>query len=149
MINLLIARGANVNAKTCDGVTPLMFAHASIGMTRILLKQPVNINDCDQDGWSALRYNLNGYSNTEVIKMLLDSGINVNATNNYGQTALHLVLTQGMDNINIINLLLEYGADPSIKCQQGRKAVEMTDNEEIKTLLNEYRPVDIKEPEYS
>ena len=81
--------------------------------------------------------------------MLLDSGINVNATNNYGQTALHLALTQGMDNINIINVLLEYGADPDIKCRQGKKAVDMTDNEEIKKLLNEYRPVDIKEPESS
>ncbi|XP_020656928.2 ankyrin repeat domain-containing protein 22 [Pogona vitticeps] len=51
--------------------------------------------------------------NENLIKMLLRAGVDVNATDNSGRTALHYACE--MKNQNIIPLLVEAGANPSIR----------------------------------
>src|SRR3990167_770622 len=58
-------------------------------------------------------------------KCLKDSGLNVNAQNNDGQTQLHIAC-QTEDVNNIIEQLLEIGADPNIKDKYGITPLMLT-----------------------
>ncbi|MDX5526921.1 MAG: ankyrin repeat domain-containing protein [Wolbachia endosymbiont of Andrena nigroaenea] len=54
----------------------------------------------------------------EVVKFLIDEGINVNIINGYGSTALHNAAYRG--DLEIIRLLLEKGANPTIRNKDGK-----------------------------
>ncbi len=50
-----------------------------------------------------------------------------------GFTALHYAVLR--DDYNLIKILLESGADPTIENESGHKAADYTDNEKVKELL--------------
>jgi hypothetical protein len=52
-------------------------------------------------------------SNIEIVKLLLDKGADVNLTDKYGNTPLHLAASDG--HIEIVKLLLEKGSDVNSK----------------------------------
>ncbi|UPA55776.1 ankyrin repeat domain-containing protein [Wolbachia pipientis] len=54
----------------------------------------------------------------EVVKFLIDEGINVNIINGYGSTALHNAAYRG--NLEIIRVLLEKGVNPTIRNKDGK-----------------------------
>lgn len=59
-----------------------------------------------------------------------------NRQNSEGQTILHAAVQKG--DISLIQKLLEYGADPNIEDNSGKKPIEYTDNVAIKALLEDY-----------
>ncbi|XP_060498970.1 ankyrin repeat domain-containing protein 22 [Panthera onca] len=61
--------------------------------------------------------------NEALVRMLLDAGIDVNATDCYGCTALHYACE--MKNQNLIPLLLEAHADPMIKNRRGETSLDI------------------------
>ncbi|XP_067408897.1 ankyrin repeat domain-containing protein 22 isoform X2 [Emydura macquarii macquarii] len=61
--------------------------------------------------------------NENLIKMLLRAGVDVNATDYSGSTALHYACE--MKNQSIIPLLLEAHADPSIKNKNGETPLDI------------------------
>lgn len=61
--------------------------------------------------------------NEALVRMLLDAGIDVNATDCYGCTALHYACE--MKNQNLIPLLLEAHADPTIKNRRGETSLDI------------------------
>jgi hypothetical protein len=71
---------------------------------------------------------------TDVVKLLLDKGTNVDMQNNYGQTALMWAASEG--HTEIVKLLLDKGANPVIKDKNGKTALYFAKNDEIKKLLN-------------
>lgn len=61
---------------------------------------------------SACRFSERGY---DIVKLLLQNGANANATDHLGRTALHM-----MDyDPEVIDLLLEHGADVSVRAKHG------------------------------
>jgi len=54
-----------------------------------------------------------GYLN--MLKVLLDEGVDINTKNKYGHTAITHAIVYGKFNISIINALIEYGADVNVK----------------------------------
>lgn len=90
-VSQLIEEGINLNVKR-DGVTPLMLA-ASKGRTEIaevILQAGVNINEKDDDGWTALHKAAFDQTGTGIIDLLMQSGIDSEAKNRSGKTALQL-----------------------------------------------------------
>lgn len=92
-VQQLIADGANVNAVTSHGRTPLMSATAYgyINIVRFLLENGADINTKDtHNGWTALMFSA-GFENEEfeIAQMLIENGADVNEiSTKYGATAL-------------------------------------------------------------
>ena len=87
----LIDEGINVNVIR-DGSTPLMIA-ASKGkpeVAGVLLQAGVNINEKNEDGWTALHKAAFEQPGSGIVELLVHSGIDVDAKNKSGKTALQL-----------------------------------------------------------
>ena len=59
----------------------------------------------------------------ELVKYFLNKNYDINQINKNGQTALHLACELGYE--NIMNLLIEKGADINIKDNKGRKPLDI------------------------
>ena len=103
---VLLANGADVNAKNNDGCTSLHWAsaHGSIGMMELLLSKSADVHARDNDGVIPLGVALN----TGVAQLLLDKGAEVNARANDGRTPLHNATDDFQK--ELAELLLENGA---------------------------------------
>jgi len=89
MAELLISRGANVNAKDKRGYTPLHYGK-SIEIVKFLVANGADINAKSDDGMTPL-HTLRDY---ESIEFLLSVGADVNATNKEGKTPLQFANRQ-------------------------------------------------------
>ena len=89
-VNALIMAVANINAKSSNGWTALMWT-AENGHTEIinaLIMAGANINAEDKDGRTTLILAArNGH--TETVNALIKAGADVNAKDKYGNTALY------------------------------------------------------------
>ncbi|MGH8261311.1 MAG: ankyrin repeat domain-containing protein [Steroidobacteraceae bacterium] len=105
----LIAHGADVNARSPDGTTALMWAaqNDEIDLTRALLKKGADFRAVSLYGTSAMQQAaIAAY--TPILKLLLRAGADVDSPNPEGQTALMLVARTG--NVEAAKLLLSHGA---------------------------------------
>jgi ankyrin repeat protein len=83
---------------------------------------------------TAIAFNHEG---TEIVRLLLDAGADVNAQDNGGTTALMVAARYSRK--EDVALLLERGADPAIRDNEGRNAASMTrdSDEELNRLLSQ------------
>ena len=73
-------------------------------------------------------------NNTEAARTILSDGIDINVTDSLGNTAL--IYAAMNDNIPLVRLLLAYGANPHLKNNKGRSAMDATrDSMTIQLLL--------------
>jgi ankyrin repeat protein len=134
---LLIAYGADVNAQNEYGLTALMI-NSHFGMTeamQTLIKHGATIDAQDSNGQTALFYSINYSSNTEAIKLLLDSGASVTIKNNLGLTVLAWfhAFFKGHGNDAIITMLENFGA--SLDSSDESKITEMQEIPSGYTLI--------------
>jgi ankyrin repeat protein len=112
---LLIARGADVNAEGKYGKTPLhlatQFGHQDI--VELLLNAGANINSLDFSGCSAI-FNAAQFHHRQIVECLLSRGAEVNLTDNDGFTPL-LRAFQRSDGDETIRVLIAYGADINVR----------------------------------
>jgi ankyrin repeat protein len=118
LLELLIQKGANINAQTNTGATPLHFAvrhsnvDSTIGTVKLLIKYEANVNIRDfENGFTplflALYYKT---SSLETLILLLDNGADTNIKDHYGDSALYVALSPGIK-ITLPRLLIKYGAN--------------------------------------
>jgi hypothetical protein len=89
----LINKGADVNARTPDGTTPLHYG-CSFGQTRcveLLLDHSANINVQDDGGFTPLSLAACA-GNVDIVELLLSRGASIDIKNNGGYTPLQVVL---------------------------------------------------------
>ncbi len=94
---LLIAKGADVNAKAKYGDTPLHGAIYANGtyleetgrkeMIELLIAKGADVNAKDEGGKTPLHF-ATGYGRNEIVELLIAKGADVNAKNNRGGTPL-------------------------------------------------------------
>ncbi|EFA80122.1 hypothetical protein PPL_06944 [Heterostelium album PN500] len=163
---LLISAGANVHAADIDGVTPLHMAAAiktasgvSTAILALLLSVGANIYATDDNGDSCL-HNSVREENLDTTRLLLEyskrleynqkvkiqelGGFDLSledsslygSTNEDGETPLHLAASIGSR--EILQLLLQYGADPSSTDVDGETPVDIC-NYKYPELLNEFK----------
>ena len=109
-VQRLIGLGANINAVTPSGRTPLMFAtgYGHINIVRFLLENGANVNAKDTfKGWTVLMFStILTNEEFEIAKLLIENGADVNESTNYsGETVL--IIACKRCHFNIVRLLIE------------------------------------------
>jgi len=104
-MRVLMAHGADASLKQKNGTTTLMFA-AGLGRgTGVFAKDYATEKEL-----------------LAAVAFLVESGVDINAANNAGQTALHIA-AQASD--GIVKYLAEHGASLDAKDKQGRTALDV------------------------
>jgi ankyrin repeat protein len=111
------------------GLTPLVFAarEGDLESARLLVKAGANINQQTEYGWTPLLTAVNN-RNYQLAQFLVEQGADVNLPNKGGWTPLYLasdnrnieggdypVPKADLDHLQLIELLLEKGANPNLK----------------------------------
>src|SRR5208282_5613317 len=112
MLKWLIARGADINARSKNGSTPLGDA-ASAGQLdsiRVLLAAKADPDNADNYGRTPMSYAAEG-NNLEVVKILLAA----KADPNGGKLDAPLLCAVHRQNTVAAELLLQAGANPNVK----------------------------------
>lgn len=99
----------DVLKKDSFGRTELMKAvkEGNDWQIRNLIKFGIDVNACDEDGWTALMYAARFQSNLSIIDMLLSENAVVRMENNFGQNALLLAAIYN-NNPEVLKRLLEF-----------------------------------------
>ena len=115
MVEILVAKGTAVNLQGPKKRTPTILA-ASNGHTSVvefLFSKGADINVRDSGGQTALMYATKRSFN-ETAAFLLKNGAEVDVqSKKKGFTAL--MLAAGLGNVELVQLLLEHGADPNLR----------------------------------
>ncbi|MEG4517237.1 MULTISPECIES: ankyrin repeat domain-containing protein [unclassified Microcoleus] len=131
---LLIAKGADVNAKGPYGFTPLHFAAM---LDRIEVAQTLIAKGADINAWTGSQYSnttpLFWAGSPEMAKLLIAKGADVNAKNENGLTPLHITKSKA-----IAKILLAAGAKINIKEDNAR-------NGKSRALLHNAAKIGFKE----
>lgn len=170
VVELLINKGAIINISNRQGYTPIGFAveenheevvrlllfHKAIFNVRnfiaLILADPqaikpgiinllldnINFNDTDACGHTLLDYAV-CYNNEDIVKLLLFRCPYINRTNHAGRSLLHHSASNNRK--DIVQLLLDYDVDKNIKDEGNKTAADLTDNWEIKEIINNYMQV--------
>ena len=130
---LLINAGADINYVDSLGNSALSRAsyYGNIEIVKFLIFLKVDINKC---GGKALNSAcINGH--LEIVKLLIDTNVNVNFCEKFSRcTPLHCSSLN--NNFEVVKFLLENSGDENIKNLDGKKAIDLTTNNEIKQLIN-------------
>ncbi|MCP9264796.1 hypothetical protein DINM_022951 [Dirofilaria immitis] len=99
-------------------------AQSNLGRVCQMISAGVSVDSIDatDTGNSALHWSAS-YGNEDVVRILCQSGANVNMLNTKNETALHDAVRRGND--VIVKCLLSYGADPNIKNKNGEDCYEL------------------------
>lgn len=146
-VKRLIDGGADVNAQTVNGWTPL---HYTIEMGEgdaaaiALVKMGADVNVQTKDGDTPLHLAA-GHGLTDVITALVEAGANVNAKNEEGEFPLHCAVGVGssgtdQDQIETTAILIKAGANLYDRNNDGKTPLQMAidehgDKSEMATLL--------------
>jgi tankyrase len=108
------------------------------------LKAGADIHATDKNGVTALHHAVR-FRNFVAVRTLIEQGANVNqACRKSGSTPLHRAVTstgapgtarKHAEVLDIVQLLVEAGADPSVTNKVGRTPVDYVKDEEISSLL--------------
>lgn len=101
-VQLLLAHGADVNAKGASNATPLIVSK-NARVTQLLLEKGATIDAVDQNGMSALCW-ASSAGNVDSARLLLEHGADANHRNRRKETPAHWAYSLAM-----LNLLVQYG----------------------------------------
>ena len=126
VMNILVERGAPINATNQLGNTPL---HLSCSMNQTLAARELIIAGADvcalnKRGSTTLLFAIYGLPPGEdtvgLVALLLEGGVDVNAQDSNGASALHAAASKGL--VKVTEKLLDCGADVTLKDAVGKDA---------------------------
>ena len=122
IVQLLISRGADVNAATSTGSTPLhgatLYNHEAV--VRLLVAKGGNVNAANQGGYTPI-VNAVSSGNLPMITFLVESGASITSAAPGGRVPLHSAILSC--NLPLVEYLLSAGADPNAVNPEGEDAV--------------------------
>ena len=111
VLQSIIDFGADVNATNTENCSVLMLASkkGNVDAMNVLLRAGANMALKNINGDTWIHHAVNGDCSKEVLKLIIDQGTDVNATNKENCSALMLASKKG--NVDVMNVLLREGAD--------------------------------------
>jgi ankyrin repeat protein len=118
LIHWLIKNGAEVNSKTNENVTPLIFAvaHNNFEATKTLLKYNADVNVMSSFSETPLLIAVKN-GNLEIAEALIRDSADINIKDLHETTPLHYAAIYGF--FYIVDMLLYYDAPCNIKAKDG------------------------------
>lgn len=147
LLPLLIEAGADIEAVTDDGDTPLHYAaEDALEFATQLIARGANVMARNKDGRTPLFVAVTAYSylpeeSTEKVFQLLKAhGADVNAQDNEGRTPLHSIaaMKDGSDRLGASLWLLANGADVNARDSSGRTPLHLaivSGNRKLRPIL--------------
>jgi cytohesin len=126
VVELLLAKGANVNATDNDRMTPLHLvakndqketAKLLLETAKLLLANNADVNVADFPFCDTPLHKAAGGNYKEMAELLLANKADVNAQNGSGWTPLHVAASEGRE--NVAELLLAHGAEVNARTCHG------------------------------
>jgi ankyrin repeat protein len=116
-MKLLLAAGADPNARNAFGVTPLIRAGGDGARVRILLARGANVTAVSSSGRTPLMTAASRDGGAEIVKLLAARGAGVSATDAEGLTPLQIAA--GANDIDSVRFLLDRGVNPNTRDSVG------------------------------
>jgi len=114
-----------------DDATPEIFD--------LLLRYGAKVQLVDKEKNTVLHMFVGNADNADMVRLLISHGIDANAVNKSGETALMIAAEN--DQTDDVKALLESGADVSKMNFERKTAWDLADNEEVRSLLESYGAV--------
>ncbi|KAA8897855.1 ankyrin repeat-containing domain protein [Sphaerosporella brunnea] len=145
----LLHRGADANAQTAAGTTPLHFcvSKQNLPLVRLLLEKKASARTRDKRGQLPI-HRAAAVGSSPLVALLLDSRSPVNVQDVDGCTPLHHAIAEGHGDAAVT--LLKRGAESDIKNKAGRLAIEEAPDKNVGMyILNAAREegIDVAMPE--
>ncbi|XP_038607034.1 ankyrin repeat and SOCS box protein 3 isoform X1 [Tachyglossus aculeatus] len=123
IVRILLEAGADANSFTLEETTPLFLAveNGHTEVAKLLAEHGADVNGShSMCGWNSLHQAV-FQENMEMIKFLLEKGVNVECQDDFGITPLFVAAQYGK--LESLSLLIEYGAN--VNCQASDKATPL------------------------
>ena len=149
IVELLLAKGADVNAKADDGATPLYLAITSsrIDIIKLLLEKGADVNAKTDDGGQTPLHRAVMHSTLDIIKLLIEKGADVNVKDQNGHTPLHLATE--VSKVATVEYLLAKDADVNATDKNGQTpfhlAARYASLNTLKLLMTKNPDVNVKD----
>lgn len=155
MLDLLIAKGADVNARDRSGDTLLheiaqYRSNNAVMIAELLIDRGADINAKNKYGRTPLHSAANLFINKDMTELLIKKGANLNAKDEEGRTPLHEVVIkkayygsyEAKENQELVEFLLAKGSDINAKDNEGntplKLAILKSGNEYLVNLLKRH-----------
>ncbi len=143
VVQVLLSRGADINATDNEGMTPLHNAVAGYSRSATisyLLKHGARIDSARRDGSTPLM-EASRKGRADFVEMLIQKGANINAQDERGETPL--IRAAQMGHASVVQILLSHGANIASKRKQdGATALSLAESTHVKDIIQLLRGAD-------
>ncbi len=151
LLDVAIQHGCNINAKVRNNNTILMETMLAfykipshekerrislLKMAENLVIKGIDVNAINNDGETGL-FDAIRNNDYNVCAFFINKKVNLNIQNNKYQTPILVAALEGIQNIDIILLLLKNGANPAIKNDDGKDVLEILN--ELILITHDFR----------
>lgn len=144
VMQLLLDRGANVNKRARFGKTPLNYAvgGGSQEACELLITSGASLNQVNWNGGNLL-HEAAFWGRAKMIPFFLGKGLDINGASNFGASPLIYATTRAKKAqdeearakfLECIKVLLQNGADPDLKAEDGKSAKDIADQAAIPAI---------------
>lgn len=141
-VELLLKAGADPNLETCFKsrcyFPPLVIAvkNRDASSLRLLIQYGAEIPAIEPETGKPLLHYAVEHNAVDVVRVLLENNVDVNTTTDESLTTLHRAALE--DYAEMVELLLNYGADPNAE-HQGRKPRDMAWKPEVIAIFDRFQ----------
>ena len=150
---LIVKHPEHINATHGYYRTPAVAALTGrhFELAQVLHRNGSSVDPQGRSGFSTL-HSATRYWDLEMVRVLLDYGVDVNAKNDWGSTPLDYALEYNSENVDpsVVRLLLDHAADPNLRAEDGLTPLYRASQHgkvEIVRLLVERASIEVQDSE--